>query len=293
MEFHEFTDRAVNFFQKQLGSNYQVSIRKATKNNGTILTALVITSLSSNIPSCIYLEKYYMSLADDGETFEAVMKNIMEAAIDRMYDISVLEDYESIREKIRGRLINTEKNRNFLSEVPHRKFLDLSITYVVLFEDEKNESQGSIQIDNAYMERLGVTEQVLYEIAKTNIEEFLLTDINSLFGAFSKEEDQPELGKSFLPMYVLSNQSRMYAALGMLDEKVMCKAAEIFGGDFTILPSSVHGLILVPNAEKMKDAEQLAKMVQEINRTQVLEEEVLSGHIYRYNHRTGEIVIVA
>ena len=79
----------------------------------------------------------------------------------------------------------------------------------------------------------------------------------------------------------------------MTDKKVMKKAAEIYGGDFVILPSSVHDLVLIPDVAKPEEAEQLANMVQEINETRVLAEEVLSGHVYRYCHQTGEIVILA
>lgn len=167
--------------------------------------------------------------------------------------------------------------------VPHREFLDLSIVYEILLVEERG-MQGKIRIDNEYMEHLGITEQELYVDANANMEKSLLIKMDNMLCESLGEEIYMELPKVPVSMYVLCNKSRMYGAIGMTDKKAMQKAAEIFGGNFIILPSSVHDLILIPDVEKPEEAERLAKMVQEINETQVLAEEVLSGHVYRYHH---------
>ncbi len=92
-------------------------------------------------------------------------------------------------------------------------------------------------------------------------------------------------------MYVVSNRSRMYGA--MANKKTMQEAAKIFGRDFMILPSSVHELILVPSFGGPGEAVRMAKMVREINDTEVAEDEVLSCHVYRYDCQTGNISIAA
>lgn len=297
MEFQEFIGRVINFFKGQLGNDYRVFTQEVKKGNGVALTALVIENPLSNISPCIYLDKYYEDFQNSREIFEAIAAKIMaiyqRTARNEMYDTSILTDYMRIKDKIRGKLINTEKNKELLSRVPHRKFLDLSVTYIALFGENEGGTQGSIQIDNAYMKRLGVTEQDLFDSMNANKEEMSLTDMMLLCNDFLKELDFLKLPKIPLSMYVLTNEKRIHAAIGMLDKKVMHKASEIFSGDFMILPSSIHELILIPNEEKREGTKRLVEMVQEINKTQVPEEEVLSGHIYRYNHQTGEIVIAA
>lgn len=297
LEFQEFINRAADFIQGQLGEGYHVSVRETVKNNGEIRKGIVIGNGLSNISPCIYLEEYYRNLTEGRRSLEELLMEIMgiykQAAADEKFDVSVLNDYRSVRDRIRGRLVNTEKNRKNLLAVPHREFLDMSITYAVWLGEEKGR-QGNIGIDNDYMERLGITEAELFADAKANMEKVSMCKIwNIIRQALGGEGDDPGIPEDTVSMYVLCNKSRLFGAIGMLDQKVMRRAAEIFGGDFMILPSSIHELILIPGTEKPGEAEQLAKMVQEINRTQVLEEEVLSGHVYRYNHRTGEIVIAA
>ena len=68
----------------------------------------------------------------------------------------------------------------------------------------------------------------------------------------------------------------------VLNEKVMEDIAEKVGGDFFILPSSIHEVILVP-ASKALAALELRSMVQEINSTQIPEEEILSNHVYKFS----------
>ena len=56
----------------------------------------------------------------------------------------------------------------------------------------------------------------------------------------SKEENK------VVPMYVLSNQTRVHGAACMLYQGVMSKFAEDLQKDFYILPSSIHEIILIP-----------------------------------------------
>ena len=64
--------------------------------------------------------------------------------------------------------------------------------------------------------------------------------------------------------------------------------AEKVGGDFYILPSSVHELLVIPRDAGMEISE-LEKMVCEVNATQVSVEERLSDHVYAYDSQTHEI----
>ncbi len=67
-------------------------------------------------------------------------------------------------------------------------------------------------------------------------------------------------------------------------EDFMDKAAERIGGDFYLLPSSIHELVLVPDNGGMNSKE-LGMMVQSINMTEVLPEERLTDSAYHYDAR--------
>ena len=60
-------------------------------------------------------------------------------------------------------------------------------------------------------------------------------------------------------------------------------------GDFYVLPSSVHEVLVVPKRADM-DVKDLEHMVQEVNATQVAVEEQLSDHVYMYDAKEHEFL---
>ena len=59
-------------------------------------------------------------------------------------------------------------------------------------------------------------------------------------------------------------------------------------GDFFILPSSIHELLVVPKQDGMELSD-LESMVKEVNATQVAPEEKLSDHVYEYDAKEKEL----
>lgn len=90
-------------------------------------------------------------------------------------------------------------------------------------------------------------------------------------------------------MKVLSNTKRLHGAVCMLYPGVLKEMADRMGGDFFILPSSVHETILLPDAgEGLNGA--LRQMIREVNSTKVAPEEVLSDTLYRYDRAMGRVM---
>jgi hypothetical protein len=83
-------------------------------------------------------------------------------------------------------------------------------------------------------------------------------------------------------MYVLTNASGSLGAAALFYPDVKEKAAELLGGDYYILPSSVHEVILVPDSADIKAAD-LCDMVKQANRTVVDEKDILSDNVYHYS----------
>ena len=61
--------------------------------------------------------------------------------------------------------------------------------------------------------------------------------------------------------------------------------------DLLILPSSVNEVLLLAEEDNMLDMDSVKKMVEDINRDYVDEEERLSDNIYIYRRETGKISI--
>ena len=90
-------------------------------------------------------------------------------------------------------------------------------------------------------------------------------------------------------------QGSLTASLGYtepdrLDETfAMDEIAEKLGGDFIVLPSSVHETIVLPINEDM-DPKELEGMVQQINAGVVSDEDKLSDHVFQYDSESHELV---
>lgn len=103
-------------------------------------------------------------------------------------------------------------------------------------------------------------------------------------GLGGTEEDE-------VPMYVLTNSEKALGAACILYDGMLKHCAKWLNSAYYLLPSSIHEVILVPEKVVM-DSQELAVMVREINRTQVLKTEVLSDQIYFYSPESGKISIV-
>jgi len=67
-------------------------------------------------------------------------------------------------------------------------------------------------------------------------------------------------------------------------EQACDKAAERAGGDFYILPSSIHEVLIVPD-NGMMDLAALENMVREVNATTVDPSEKLTDNVYHYDSK--------
>ena len=173
----------------------------------------------------------------------------------------LLEDHTDM---IVGNLISTELNSHLLENVPNREFLDMSLIYRFVYRNDDHSMHTAI-ITNEHMESAGLTEDDLYKFALENTSRIFPIKVLDGFG------------EKFI---VVTNEIGAYGASVMLYEDEMKKLAERIGGDFYILPSSVHELFLTSASES--DPIDLVNMLAEGNEKITPPAERLSTVIYRY-----------
>lgn len=126
MGFRDFTDKEAYVVGKKLGEGYQTALREVEKNNHVMLTGLLISEGESNVSPAIYLEPFYQAVAENTMTFEEAVSEIMkiykENRIHRNFDTSSFTEYGKVKDRLRIKLVNTEKNKDFLLTVPNRSF---------------------------------------------------------------------------------------------------------------------------------------------------------------------------
>lgn len=294
MKFDEFTKAVVEKIREYLPDTFagaSVELQTVVKNNDLKLTGLTIRSEDSNVCPTIYLEQFFEAYKA-GEEMSTVLEDIanirVKNDVKNTFNVSQITDLDRVKDDIVPRLIGREWNAALLAERPYKPIADLAVTYHIMLGQERD-GTASIPITLALMEPWGVTTEELHDIAIRNMRSLhpsTFRGMSSVLGCMLSGEEGDVMDPADEVMFVLSNKKGMYGATAILDEKIMEKIVERFGKAFFILPSSVHELLIVPEMPDM-DVTQLEAMVTSINAAEVMPEERLSDHVYRYTVEKG------
>ena len=285
MNYDAFIMAVQKEVEQLVGQEMKVELHQVTKNNGVILKGVCIRQPGVRVVPTIYLEEFYQRY-QSGEELGVLAKEIL--AIHEKskktgdFSLDCFTDFSKMQSQITLKLVNREKNRELLREVPWIPYLNLAIVFIVNIQDEELGS-GNILIRLEHLKLWKVSKEVLYEYARENTLKLRPAKLQTMEEAiedFLAPEERHMMKE--LPMYVLSNEERIFGAAGLLYDRILFKAGQEIGDNFYILPSSIHEVILVP--EQMIQATAfLEEVVKDINENQVDPEEVLSDKIYHYD----------
>lgn len=204
-------------------------------------------------------------------------------------DVSALMDYENMKEKLSVEVISADANADLLANVPHDRMEDLAVVYRFVMESSED-GRASILVTNNLMDRMGVSHEQLRADALENSPEIRPAVIQGM-NEVMKEMMGPEAYEMFgIPddteemMFIATVPDKNSGAGVLAYQDFMDQAAEKIGGDFFILPSSIHEILLVPD-DGQKGADELKAMVMDVNATQVSPEERLSDNVYHYDSK--------
>lgn len=227
----------------------------------------------------LYLEETFLEYKA-GQAFVVLMERMAMEITNAIKDTEGLQgqlETGGMLQTVVLQLVCDKWNKELLEDVPHRKFLDMSIVYRVLLES-RNDSRRSILVTNTLMNKFGVTEEQLYRMAKVNTKRLLPTK------AF-------DFGYEFCQMVVLTNSNSFYGASCMLDTETLEKVAEAIDDDIYLLPSSQHEVLAVPCKEYVQH-DGLQQIVREVNDSTVAKEDWLSDQVYMYSRQSKEVSLV-
>ena len=204
-------------------------------------------------------------------------------------DASELVNYETMKEKLSIEVISAEANVELLTKVPHENMEDMAVVYRFVLESNED-GRASILVTNDMIDRMGVTHEQLRADALENAPEIRPAIIQGM-NEVMREMMGPEVFEMMgIPeqteemMYVASVPDKNAGAGVLAYQEFMDQAAERLGGDFYILPSSIHEILLVPdNGEQVAD--DLRDMVIQVNATEVRPDEKLSDNVYHYDSK--------
>ena len=287
MMYELFIKEVKEAVESKVGTGFDVTVNKVTKNNNLILDGLVIKATDTNIAPTIYLNGYYERYEDGAMNLDDVVESIIDTYSRHnsvTFDISTFTDFDAVKNRICYKLVNTAFNKKLLEDVPHRELFDLSIVYYVVVSVEANVT-GSIIIHNNHIKLWDITENDLYEFASDNTKRLLPAGIKSMFDTLSEMVDMEDLPNTDDFMYVLTNKEKLQGASTILYPDVLSTFAMKKNANLWLIPSSIHEWIIIPDDGNM-NRETLSKMIQEVNGSQLAVDEILSDHPYYYNRTT-------
>lgn len=303
MIYNTFLNTVKETLQNRLGEEYHVMIQQIPKNNGTMMDGLCIMKPSERITPTIYLNTYY-NYYEDGSSMDEILSEILSLYMDNTRLPQIEPDqfthFDHLKEKIVYKLINTTSNTDLLKTVPSIPYLDLSIVFYLLL-DENEFGYMTALIQESHMADWKTNIEELYQLASVNTPYHLPAELKSMSDVI-KELAMEKLGEDYRedfirdliehedssPLFVLTNRPGLNGASALLYDHVLKSFAEQLNQDLVILPSSIHEVLLVPYDDDVNFGS-LSHMVSHINQTEVAPEDRLSNEIYLYSRLVDQV----
>lgn len=275
------------------------------RTNGAVQHGLVLKMNDSNVAPIIYVDDMYRRYRAGEMSIESIARNVM-----RMYEnLPALEitDVDAVMadsfliDRITIRLVNGSKNMEMIERkgLVYHKVTDTDLVCVFYATIQTGDKiSGAVAISNELVDRYLpniVDGNMLYDevVKRVSPDSIYLKSMVDVIEMMIKEKkiDAPSISLSEDTMYILTNRNMAYGASMILTEIARKKVLEIFtDGKVTILPSSVHELLLL-HADENENIYALREMVKQVNSTEILPEDFLSDNIYHYDATNGKMEI--
>lgn len=283
----EFVDHMPKKYQE-----YELMIIPVKKINHIVDGLVLKGNESENITSpTLYVENMYKEYRYSRD-INVVLKRAANKMVKAFQKITAVPEItkEQVKDNIIFRLINTQQNCELLKEIPHREFLDLSVIYIWILDSKavnflaclNDEEMATSIIDYKMADFLGFDEKDLFKLAFENTRKSFPPVVHLPSSILPKSDpDNPV-------MYMISNEKFFYGAAAMLYEDRFYDLAMELNSDLYVIPSSVNEVIALPTYGV--DVEEIAELVNVVNKIHVDLEERLSNQVYLYDRKMRRII---
>ena len=295
MNFEEFKQQLMDDLKQMLsartGSEVSVEANQVQKLQQESYDGIIVKKDNLSIGVNLDITRYYSDL-EHGRSYQDVLHsaiNAVEKGFDEAprLDISQLMNYEVMKHHLITQLIPVAGNEDMLAVMPYKQIEDLALVY--RFKVGSDEfGQATILVKNDLLRRLDITAEQIFEDAMISSPKEAEPSLRNMFEVTAELAGEDlfellgEVDSPVMQMYVCTNKSTYLGASVLMYPGMMDIAADKLGGDFYVIPSSIHETLLIP-AKDVDSFRDLEKMVREVNETQVAPEERLSDNVYHYD----------
>lgn len=270
---------------------YKIRAEHFTKNNDTTYYGITIRQKNETMYPTIYVDDFYRDFIRKKITLTEIVDRIQQVIVgftrqgERYQKFSI--DWSDCKSKVTYRIISKERNKNFLTKLPHIPFLNLSIVFY-LIHDISERGLETICITEDLRLQWGVTTKELMQQAEENTPRLFEPTVETMENALYKYIGSDTIFKNeeIPPIYIFSNHMRINGATVLIYKDFLQNFAEEKQSNLYILPSSIHEVLVIPDCNICPfSLSFLNKMVQDVNCHHVPDEEILSDCAYYYDYK--------
>lgn len=298
-DFFEYVRDNVKDYLPEKYADANIHLQEVAKKNGITLTAVVIPAKDSNITPNVYLDSFYQEYRN-GKNPDACVGDVADCWIEKMdtdldVDVNNMMDYENIKGKLQVRICDPDKNREWLKDKAVTMHGDFAAYYTVNLSENKD-GIVSVSVTKAFLDAWKTDIQTLHQdaMAADKNRGPVLYSMEEMIDSMTYGRELPEnlfewekdVDSFALPMFYMSNEGMMNGASLILHEDIRKQMGEFMKGDYYILPSSIHEILILPDNGILSVSEMNA-MVKEVNGIRVPLEEQLSDKVQFCDGRTA------
>lgn len=281
----------------------QTRLNETYKDNGVKYHTLMVGPENGRIYTNIYYDEYYemhcAGIKKLDEAAEEICSRYIEN-MDKMMGLSDagqledISDWEYIKDKVSFMLLNSELNRQYLSEMPHKTpegMEDLSVIYYVRLSEDM-----SFKVTNNLLGKWGISVAELDKAACENAERIMQPSITHISDVIKRMIGEEAFESMIMPedipepeLYVVTNKEKVNGAAAIILDSVHKKLNDLADGrELFVIPSSKHEVLVMPDDGQVP-IEEIKDMVYCVNCEEVSTNDLLSNNVYKYNPETMKI----
>lgn len=290
MDYNEFVLKAQEDLAAAMPGKV-ITRESVDKLQGESYEVLAVRQEGSNLAVMLNMDEMYDALIN-GVGYNQVLSEMINLVEGNPSEISqekivALSDYSQMKDTLMVELVGWEQNAEMLENIPHYDMENLSLVYRFNVSDQLGDVGvgGTVLVRNDHLESYGITKEQLHHDAMENAVNREPYEIRSISSVLEEGSGIPLAEPEGAPfLMVATNTSKIYGAAVIAYPDFMEKAAETLQGDFYILPSSIHEVVLLKDDGNM-DYRVMEALVSEVNEKEIIPQEQLSNRAYHYDSK--------
>lgn len=268
----------------------RVILDEVQKNNDTTEWGLTIHKKGENMSPTFYLEPYYHAYEKGMTGPDGTARDIAHRYRTLPAEIytggRIPPDFENVKSRIIMEVLEIKRNQDTLSRRVYQPIGNgMAKAFRVLVE-QTEEGTATLAVTREIAEAFSYPPaEELARLADENTPRLLPVTWQTLdeaIGELLGRDKMPDRQTNQQGLYVLSNDSHLRGAASLYYPGMQEQIREWVGGDYWVLPSSTHEVLILPATADFR-AEELQEIVRTINESQVAEVDCLSDHVMYYD----------